>query len=174
MLLSGRAVEPPPRFLLGAVDTGAGTPDRLAQKIADGAEFVQTQFVFDVAAFGTWLARVRDQGLDARCGILAGVGPIRSLRALEFMAGIPGIVIPDGLERRLRGVPADRVAAEGMAACAETVAALRELPGVAGVHVMAVGYERGVPEILAAAGLQPLLEQRAVTPGSAPGLRTRS
>ncbi len=158
VLLSGRAVDPPPRFLLGAVDTGAGTPDRLAQKVADGTEFVQTQFVFDVAAFETWLARVRDRGLDRRCGILAGVGPIRSLRALEFMAGIPGVVVPDGLERRLRGVPTDRVAAEGMAACAETVAALRELPGVAGVHVMAVGYERGVPEILAAAGLEPLLE----------------
>ena len=66
------------------------------------------------------------------------------------------MVVPDALVRRLRGVPGDRVAAEGMAACAETVAALRELPGVAGVHVMSVGYEQGVPEILAAAGLQPL------------------
>jgi methylenetetrahydrofolate reductase (NADPH) len=155
MLLSGRAVDPPPRFLLGAVDTGSGVPDRLAQKIDDGAEFVQTQFVFDVAQFAGWMRQVSDRGLDTRCGILAGVGPIRSLRALEFMAGIPGVVIPPEFERRLRGVPADRVAAEGMAACAETVAALREVPGVAGVHVMAVGYERGVPEILGAAGLVP-------------------
>ena len=155
VLLSGRAVEPPPRFLLGAVDTGTGVPDRFERKVADGAEFVQTQFVFDVDDFATWMGRVRGLGLHERCGILAGVGPIRSLRALEFMAGIPGVVIPPAFERRLRGVPSDRVADEGMAACAETVAALREVPGVAGVHVMAVGYERGVPEILDAAGIAP-------------------
>ncbi|HET6258835.1 methylenetetrahydrofolate reductase [Pseudonocardia sp.] len=154
-LLSGRAIDPPPQYLLGAVDTGAGVPDRLEQKVADGAEFVQTQFVFDVDDFVVWIEKVRDLGLDHRCGILAGVGPVRSLRALEFIAGIPGVVIPPAFERRLRGVPAERVAAEGMAACAETVAALREVPGVAGVHVMAVGYERGVPEILDAAGLEP-------------------
>jgi methylenetetrahydrofolate reductase (NADPH) len=154
-LLSGRVIDPAPRFLLGAVDTGAGVPDRLEQKVADGAEFVQTQFVFDVDEFAIWMEKVRDLGLDTQCGILAGVGPIRSLRALEFMAGIPGVIIPPAFERRLRGVPADRVAAEGMAACAETVAALREVTGVAGVHVMAVGYERGVPEILEAAGLEP-------------------
>jgi methylenetetrahydrofolate reductase (NADPH) len=154
-LLSGRAIVPAPQYLLGAVDTGAGAPDRLEQKVADGAEFVQTQFVFDVDDFVVWMEKVRDLGLDHRCGVLAGVGPIRSLRALEFMAGIPGVVIPPAFERRLRGVPAERVTAEGMAACAETVAALREVPGVAGVHMMAVGYERGVPEILEAAGLEP-------------------
>ena len=68
-------------------------------------------------------------------------------------AGLPGVRVPAALERRLRGVPAHRVAEEGMAACAEIVAALRELPGLAGVHVMAVAYEQGVPEILTAAGL---------------------
>lgn len=81
MLLSGRHVDPPPRFLLGAVDNpAAGVSHRLAQKVGDGAEFVQTQFVFDVAAFATWMDEVRDRGLHERCGILAGVGPIRSLR----------------------------------------------------------------------------------------------
>jgi methylenetetrahydrofolate reductase (NADPH) len=154
-LLSGRSVDPRPCYLLGAVDTGVGVPDRLAHKVADGAEFVQTQFVFDVTAFGSWIEQVRDLGLDTRCGIIAGVGPMRSLGALEFMSGLPGVTIPEALERRLRGVPSGRVAAEGMAACAETVAALRELPGVAGVHVMSVGYEQGVPEILDAAGLRP-------------------
>ncbi len=152
-LLSGQTVDPPPRYLIGAVDLGAGEPDRLARKVAFGTEFVQTQFVFDVAAFAGWLARVRDLGLTQRCGVLAGVGPIRSLRALDVMAGLPGVAVPPALERRLRGVPARRVAEEGMAACAETVAALRELPGLAGVHVMAVAYEQGVPEILTAAGL---------------------
>ena len=152
-LLSGQTVDPAPRYLIGAVDPGAGEPERLARKVALGTEFVQTQFVFDVAAFAGWLARVRDLGLTQRCGVLAGVGPIRSLRALDVMAGLPGVAVPPALERRLRGVPAHRVAEEGMAACAETVAALRELPGLAGVHVMAVAYEQGVPEILTAAGL---------------------
>ncbi|HKQ41982.1 MAG TPA: methylenetetrahydrofolate reductase [Pseudonocardia sp.] len=152
-LLSGQTVDPAPRYLIGAVDPGAGEPERLARKVALGTEFVQTQFVFDVAAFADWLARVRDLGLTQRCGVLAGVGPIRSLRALDVMAGLPGVAVPPALERRLRGVPAHRVAEEGMAACAETVAALRELPGLAGVHVMAVAYEQGVPEILTAAGL---------------------
>ena len=152
-LLSGQTVDPAPRYLIGAVDPGAGEPERLARKVALGTEFVQTQFVFDVAAFAGWLARVRDLGLTQRCGVLAGVGPIRSLRALDVMAGLPGVAVPAALERRLRGVPAHRVAEEGMAACAETVAALRELPGLAGVHVMAVAYEQGVPEILTAAGL---------------------
>ena len=128
-LLSGQTVDPAPRYLIGAVDPGAGEPERLARKVALGTQFVQTQFVFDVAAFAGWLARVRDLGLTQRCGV------------------------PPALERRLRGVPARRVAEEGMAACAETVAALRELPGLAGVHVMAVAYEQGVPEILTAAGL---------------------
>jgi len=152
-LLSGQTVDPAPRYLIGAVDPGAGEPERLARKVALGTEFVQTQFVFDVAAFAGWLARVCDLGLTQRCGVLAGVGPIRSLRALDVMAGLPGVAVPPALERRLRGVPAHRVAEEGMAACAETVAALRELPGLAGVHVMAVAYEQGVPEILTAAGL---------------------
>ena len=152
-LLSGQTVDPAPRYLIGAVDPGAGEPERLARKAALGTEFVQTQFVFDVAAFAGWLARVRDLGLTQRCGVLAGVGPIRSLRALDVMAALPGVRVPAALERRLRGVPAHRLAEEGMAACAETVAALRELPGLAGVHVMAVAYEQGVPEILTAAGL---------------------
>ena len=152
-LLSGQTVDPPPRYLIGAVDLGAGEPERLARKVSFGTEFVQTQFVFDVPAFAGWLNRVRDLGLTQRCAVLAGVGPLRSLRALDVMAGLPGVRVPAALERRLRGVPAHRVAEEGMAACAEIVAALRELPGLAGVHVMAVAYEQGVPEILSAAGL---------------------
>ena len=66
---------------------------------------------------------------------------------------MPGVQVPEEQGRRLRGVPADRVAAEGVTACVETIRALREIPGVAGVHVMAFGYERGIPEILDRAGL---------------------
>ncbi len=159
-LLSGRKLAPPPSWLIGAVENPFAPPaafraSRLGKKVAAGAEFVQTQFVYDVAAFARWLAEVRELGLDERCRILAGAGPIRSLRALEHMqTGVPGLHIPPEVERRLRGVPADRVADEGMALCAEIIGELLALPGVSGVHVMAPGHEQGVPELLERAGRQ--------------------
>jgi methylenetetrahydrofolate reductase (NADPH) len=159
-LLSGRSVDPPPGFLIGAVENPFAPPVgfrpvRLGKKIAAGAQFCQTQFVFDLPAFGRFMAEVSDRGLAQRCAVLAGVGPIRSLRALEFIrTSVPGIHVPDQLVRRLRGVPSDRVAAEGVTACVETIQQLRETPGVRGVHVMAFGYERGVPEILERAGVR--------------------
>jgi methylenetetrahydrofolate reductase (NADPH) len=160
LLLSGRPVDPRPGFLIGAVENPFAPPAsfraaRLGKKVAAGAEFCQTQFVFDVAAFARFMAEVADRGLDSRCAVLAGVGPIRSLRAHEFIrTKVPGVHVPDEVGRRLRGVPADRVAAEGVTLCVETIQALREIPGVAGVHVMAFGYERGIPEILERAGLE--------------------
>jgi methylenetetrahydrofolate reductase (NADPH) len=160
LLLSGRPVDPRPGFLIGAVENPFAPPTgfraaRLGKKVAAGAEFCQTQFVFDVAGFARFMAEVVDRGLDTRCAVLAGVGPIRSLRAYEFVrTKVPGVHVPDEVGRRLRGVPADRVAAEGVTLCVETIQALREIPGVAGVHVMAFGYERGIPEILERAGLE--------------------
>jgi len=170
-LLSGRKLEPPPSWLIGAVENPFAPPEafraaRLGKKVAAGAEFAQTQFVYDVAGFTQWLAEVRDLGLDQRCRILAGVGPIRSLRALEHMTtSVPGLNIPDEVGRRLRGVPADRVADEGMALCAEIIQQLLPLPGVSGVHVMAPAFERGIPEILERAGLAQRPQPGPATPG---------
>jgi len=158
-LLSGRPLDPPPGWLVGAVVDPFTPPAEmgaapLAKKVAAGAEFVQTQYVFDVAAFARWMRDVRDRGLDERCHVLAGVGPIRSLRALEYLsANVPGVRVPEEVTRRLRGVPGDRVEEEGVALCAETIAALREVPGVRGVHVMAPGFTHAVPELLDRAGL---------------------
>ena len=160
-LLSGRELGERPGWLIGSVENPFAPPvayraRRLAKKVAAGAEFAQTQYVFDVGHFGRWMADVRELDLPARCAVLAGVGPVRSLRVLEYLrTGVPGIHVPDHLERRLRGVPSDRVAAEGIRVCVETIQELREIPGVAGVHVMAFGFERGVPDILAAAGFSP-------------------
>jgi methylenetetrahydrofolate reductase (NADPH) len=123
---------------------------------------VQTQYVFDVAPFARWLAQVRDLGLHERCYILAGVGPISSLRALSHLeAHVPGVQVPAELSRRLRGVPADRVADEAMTACAEAISEIRQIPGVAGVHVMAVGNEHRVPDILQRAGIGKALHARS-------------
>lgn len=154
-LLSGERLDPAPELFLGAVDNpvpGAGA-DRLAQKVAAGAQFVQTQFVYDVPQFAAWLAEARDRGLLKRCHVLAGVGPIRSLRGLERMRQIPGLRIPDAVEARLRAVPAERVGEEGRRVCIEIIEQLRGLDGVAGVHVMAIGQESVVPELLERAGL---------------------
>lgn len=157
-LLSGRELKPPPRFTIGAVENPFAPPlryraERLGKKVAAGAEFVQTQYVFDVPRFEEWMRNVRDLGLDRRCAILAGVGPIRSLRALERMREIPGIVIPDDVVRRLRGVPEERVLDESIELCAETVRRLQAMEGVRGVHIMAFGLEEAVPEIVRRSGL---------------------
>jgi methylenetetrahydrofolate reductase (NADPH) len=158
-LLSGRPVDPAPDLFLGAVENpaaAAGRPaaDRLAEKVAAGAQFVQTQLVFDVAGFATWLAQARDLALDERCHILAGVGVIRSLRALEYLRrGALGVAIPAATERRVRGVPSDRVAEEGRRIAAEIIQQVRGLPGTAGVHVVAFGDEQSVPDILERAGV---------------------
>jgi methylenetetrahydrofolate reductase (NADPH) len=161
VLLSGKPVDPRPRYLVGAVENPMAPPvefraARLGKKVAAGAEFCQTQFVFDVPAFARFMAEVRDRGLTQRCAVLVGVGPIRSLRAYEFIRShVPGVHVPEEVGRRLRGVPGDRVAAEGATLCVEIIRQLREIPGVAGVHVMAFGHERGIPEILERAGLAP-------------------
>jgi methylenetetrahydrofolate reductase (NADPH) len=166
-LMSGAELKPPPAWLLGAVENppgraasavGAGAAasratGRLAGKIDAGAQFVQTQFVFDVSAFAAWMTRVRDLGLHERCSILAGVGPVRSERALEHLATIPGVVIPEYVTERLTGLSPDRLRAEGEKLCSEIIAELADVPGVAGVHVMAIGAEHAIPGIVEQAGL---------------------
>ena len=160
-LLSGRPLKPPPSLFLGAAENPPARPGdhpvgRLPAKVAAGAQFVQTQFVFDVPAFAHWMSRVCDLGLHQRCHILAGVGPILSLAALSHLErDLPGVQVPDAVARLLRGVPADRIVEEGAALCAETVTELRQVPGVAGVHLMAPGHESRIPAILDQAGLPP-------------------
>jgi len=161
VLLSGRRLDPAPstECFLGAVENPFAPPvefraDRLAKKVEAGAQFVQTQFVFDVPAFGRWMAQVRDLGLPERCAILAGVGAVRSLRALDYMREkVPGVYVPDEVYRRLRAVPSDQTAVEGAHLAAEIVEQVREIPGVAGVHLLVAGNEQAVPGILDGAGL---------------------
>ncbi|MEU8363130.1 methylenetetrahydrofolate reductase [Nonomuraea sp. NPDC048882] len=159
VLMSGKTVSQRPVWLIGTVENPFAPPlefraRRLAKKVAAGAEFVQTQYVFDFEVFERWMADLRDLGVTERCKIMAGVGPIRSLRALEHLStAVPGVRIPDEVGRRLRGVPADRVEEEGMRVCVETVQRLAAIPGVAGVHLMALGFEHGVPDILRRAGI---------------------
>jgi methylenetetrahydrofolate reductase (NADPH) len=163
-LMSGGTLTPPPAWLLGAVESppAAGDPDaaaaatrRLGGKVEAGAQFVQTQFVFDVPAFAAWIRQLEDLGLTQRCHILAGVGPVRSARALAHLARIPGVHIPEAVASRLAASGPEHIRAEGEKLCAETIAALAEVPALAGVHVMAIGAEHAIPALLRRAGVPP-------------------
>src|SRR4029453_7238822 len=109
-LLSGRDMKQPPSWLIGAVENPFAPPqrfraERLGKKIAAGGHFVQTQFIFDVEIFARFMAQVRDLGLDRKCWILAGVGPVKSVRAVEHMRReVPGMYVPDSVVARLKGV----------------------------------------------------------------------
>jgi methylenetetrahydrofolate reductase (NADPH) len=158
-LLSGRPLNPPPDCFLGAVENPFAPPasfraERLGKKVDAGAQFVQTQYVFDVAVFARWMTQVRDLGLHERCSILAGVGAVRSRRGLDFIRDkVPGVEVPDDVYRRLRAVPADQTAAEGARLAAETIKELSAIEGVAGVHLLMAGNEQAVAGILDEAGL---------------------
>jgi len=159
--LSGRVLETPPRFFLGAASNPFVPPYdfrplRLAKKIQAGAEFIQTQFCFDVGRFNQFMSVVRELGLHKRVFILVGVGPLRSARSAEWMrTHVPGVVIPDEIIRRLQGVPPSEQRQEGKRICVEIIQQVREIEGVCGVHVMAYRQEELVAEIIQEAGLLP-------------------
>lgn len=159
--LSGRVLETRPAFFLGASVNPFAPPydvrvQNLAKKIEAGAQFIQTQFCFDLERMAQFMAEVCDLGLDRRAFILAGVGPLRSARAAEWMQQhVPGVVIPEPVIRRLRGVTPERQQEEGKRLCVEAIEQLREMPGISGVHVMAFRQEELVAEIIEEAGLLP-------------------
>jgi 5,10-methylenetetrahydrofolate reductase len=126
----------------------------LRKKIAAGADFIQTQAVFDVAAFRAWMVEVRRQGLDEKVHILPSVLPMKSLdMARRMRAGIPGLRIPEELVLRMEQAADAREV--GLRFCVELIEQLRATPGVHGVHIMAVSWEDVVPRIAREAGLLP-------------------
>lgn len=153
---AGTAVTPPAQFLIGVAEAPGVDPSggaRLEAKVAAGARFVQTQPVFDVAGFQAWLDRMAGRGLTEKAAILAGVLPPRSAAQLERFAGLPGWSVPPETLARLRGAGDQR--AEGIALAAEVVEQVRALPGIRGVHLMGLGPDSGVPEVVEATGLLP-------------------
>ena len=160
--LSGRKISVPPRLFLGAaanpfVPPYDWRPLRLAKKVEAGADFIQTQYCFDVPRLQQFMARVRDMGLHERVYILAGVGPLRSHRAAEFMrTKVPGVHIPDEIVERLRKTPKAKGRAEGKKICVEIIEQVREIEGISGVHVMAYRQEELVAEIIEESGIAEL------------------
>ena len=167
VFLSGRRLAAPPRVFIGAAENPFAPPrdwrpHRLAKKIEAGADFIQTQFVFDVEIFRAFMARVRDLGLHERVYILAGVGPLRSPKQAEFMrTRVPGVYIPDSVVARLSQAPKARRQEVGMDICVEIIRQVRAIDGVRGVHVMAYRQEETVAEIIRRANLFPRLTPAA-------------
>jgi 5,10-methylenetetrahydrofolate reductase len=152
----GMPIAPPAPFLVGVAEAPGADPSggaRLAAKVAAGARFVQTQPVYDVAGFTRWLEQVRERGLTEKVAVLAGMLPPRSAAQLERFAGLPGWAVPADTLRRLRAAADQR--AEGVRLAAEAIEQVRGLPGVRGVHLMGLGPDSGVPELVEAAGLLP-------------------
>jgi 5,10-methylenetetrahydrofolate reductase len=157
MFLSGRKITSPPRLFLGAAENPFAPPYdfrplRLAKKVAAGAQFLQTQYCFDVPRLRAFMEKVCDLGLDRECFILAGVGPLPSARTARWMrANVPGVHIPDGVIARLEGAQDQK--AEGKRLCIDIIHEVKEIPGIAGVHVMAYRQEQYVSEIVHESGV---------------------
>jgi 5,10-methylenetetrahydrofolate reductase len=152
----GTPIDPPARFLVGVAEAPGADPSggaRLTAKADAGATFAQTQPIYDVAQFAAWLDRLAAHGLPDRVAILAGILPPTSAAQLERFATLPGWSVPDTVLDRMRAARDQH--AEGITLAAEMVQAVRDLPGVRGVHLMGLGPSSGVPEVIKTAGLLP-------------------
>ena len=119
-------------------------------------DFVQTQCIYNLDRMEKFMEQVRDLGIDKQVYILGGVTPMKSVGMARYMKNsVPGMDVPDELIDRLKGVDKKDQAKEGIKICVETIQRLKEMKGVAGVHVMAIEWEERVPEIVEMAGLLP-------------------
>jgi methylenetetrahydrofolate reductase (NADPH) len=159
--LSGDEIKVPPNLFVGAAANPFADPfkirvPRLAKKIAAGAEFIQTQCIYNVDKFELWMQGVRDRGLDEKIYILAGITPMRSVGMAKYLKkSVPGMDVPEELIKRMSGVEKTQQAAEGITIAVETIQRLKEVKGVSGFHVMAIEWEEKVPEIVERSGLFP-------------------
>ncbi|MBW1689190.1 MAG: methylenetetrahydrofolate reductase [Deltaproteobacteria bacterium] len=131
-------------------------PHRLAKKVEAGVDFIQTQCIYDMNRFRAFMKQVVDMGLHEKCKILAGVTPLKSIGMARYMAAnVSGIIIPDDMINRLRDAGKGNVAAEGIKILCEQMQELKDIEGVAGIHLMAIEWEHRVPEIMKMAGFLP-------------------
>lgn len=173
--LSGRKIDVPPRLFLGAAANPFAPPyqlrpQRLAKKVEASADFIQTQFCFDMDRFREFMQKVRELGLHERVFILAGVGPLRSAKTARWLrTNVPGVVIPDSIVSRLSNARDERE--EGARICVEIIEQIREIEGVSGIHLMAYRQEELVAEMVQRAGLLPrrgAQERNQRKPGNRP------
>jgi methylenetetrahydrofolate reductase (NADPH) len=158
---NGRRIDPAPHFFYGAVANPfappyAYRPMRLAKKVAAGARFIQTQLIYNVARFKDYMGQVRNLGLHHQVHLMAGVGPFKSARQAAFMATqLAGMEVPSELVKRMESTPKAAQPEEGIRICCEVIDQVREIEGVAGLHIMPVHWVDAVPEIINRSGLYP-------------------
>ncbi len=161
LLLGGEPLDSPPEMFIGAAANPFADPFefrvvRLSKKIKAGADFIQTQCIYDLPRFEAWLAMAEDRGLTERAYVLGGVTPLKSAAMARYMnEKVAGMDIPDEIIKRLKGVHKDKQREEGIRICVETILRLKELAGLKGVHIMAIEWEDAVGEIAERAGLLP-------------------
>jgi methylenetetrahydrofolate reductase (NADPH) len=159
--LSEEEIDVPPRIFIGAAANPFGEPlewrvHRLAKKVAAGADFVQTQCIYNMKTFKQWIDQANDMGLTEKVYVLAGVTPFKSLGMARYMQrNVPGMDVPNHLIKRLKGVEKKKVASEGIKIACEQIEEFKEMQGVAGVHLMAIEWEHKVPQIVEQAKMLP-------------------
>ncbi|MFC2021169.1 methylenetetrahydrofolate reductase [Chloroflexota bacterium] len=157
--LSGEKISGEVPIFIGAAENPYADPfeyrtPRLAKKVEAGADFIQTQAIFDTDKFAEWMKLVTDRGLDKKVHILAGVIPIRTIGMGRYMRdNVPGVNVPDAIVTRMEN--AQDAKEEGLQICLEIIDQIKEIPGIHGIHIMAVGWEDIVPTIVEKAGLLP-------------------
>jgi len=161
-----------PKMFIGAAASPFSSPVamrplRLAKKVAAGADFIQTQMIFDMEQFKTYMRKVVDMGLHEKISILAGFGPLKSTPMARFLhEQVPGIVVPEhflermdaavkGIDKEEKEARRDAWRAEGVKICIEQIQEAKEIEGVAGVHIMAIEWEAAIEGIVKGAGLFP-------------------
>ncbi len=160
-ILGGEPLSKAPDLFIGAAANPFADPlpfrvVRLAKKINAGADFIQTQCIYNMDRFEEWMKMARDKGLTEKVFILGGVTPLKSPGMAKYMNNkVAGMDVPDALIKRIEGVPKEKQKEEGIKICVETIQQLKENPGVKGVHIMAIEWEETVGEIVERAGLLP-------------------
>ncbi|MBF0475802.1 MAG: methylenetetrahydrofolate reductase [Deltaproteobacteria bacterium] len=160
-LINGHKLDGAPKMFIGCAANPFADPFefrvyRLANKIDAGADFVQTQCIYNLERFRKWVDQANDMGLLEHTFLMGGVTPMKSVGMAKYMKNsVPGMDVPDAIIKRLQGVPKGDQAKEGIKIAVETIQELREMKGIAGVHLMAIEWEERVPEIVEMAGMLP-------------------
>ncbi len=159
--LNGDDIDGAPQLFIGAAANPFAEPfewrvHRLAKKISAGADFIQTQCIYDMKLFREWMKQASDMGLTEKVHILAGVTPLKSAGMARYMANnVSGITIPDDIIDRMAKAPKGAGAEEGIKICLEQIEEMKQIKGLHGVHLMAIEWEHRVPEIAERAKLLP-------------------
>jgi methylenetetrahydrofolate reductase (NADPH) len=159
--LNGQEIDDPPRMFIGAAANPFAEPFewrvyRLAKKISAGADFIQTQCIYNMEKMREWVKRARDMGLTEKVYILAGITPMKSLGMARYMKSkVPGMDVPDEIINRLKGVEKKKQGKEGIDIACEQIQEFKEMEGISGIHLMAIEWEHRVPEIAEQAGMLP-------------------